>query len=233
MQAEDTAASEEALQICRHLDLECEVLPDGQLIVRRNELDFPEEGPPPGPAEVVTHSSTQMPAPPPQKRPRQGRAAAEAEHMLSVAPPGLSKFYAALQDAFPGYHGKLAKLMVAKLHAAGYSGPASSDSTSSSSETSSKKKKKKKKKQKKEKAKKKKEKDKTKSEDRAKADVDDAEDAKCVGSSTGAEVKVEPAEESENETGKKDQQTDELPEVKAPAMDPELEAELDAELALG
>merc|ERR1719330_545740 len=99
-----------------------------------------------------------MPQLPPQKRPRQGRVAAEAEHMLSVAPPGLSKFYAALQDAFPGYHGKLAKLMVAKLHAAGYSGPCASSSSSTSSSISSGKKKKKSKKKQKKKKKKQKEK---------------------------------------------------------------------------
>lgn len=237
LEAEDAAACEEALMICRHLDLECEVLNEiscqtRTLIVRRNELDFLDEGPPPEPAEVATRTAPGLPAQPPQKRSRQGKTEAEAEHMLSVAPAGLSSFYEALQDAFPGFRGKLAKLMVSKLHAAGYSGPcAASSSSSSSSISSGKKKKKSKKKQKKQKEKKKKKEKQKKSSGQKNEGASDGDNA-AAKTDLGAEVKLEPAEDERQTQDEAKKQTSGLAEeVDVPPMDAALEAELDAELA--
>merc|ERR1712014_382252 len=88
------------------------------------------------------------------------RAAAEAEKLLEQAPAGLAAFYHALTDAFPGYHGRLAKLMVKRLQLAGVNTFSSSSDSSSDSSSSAKRKKKKRKKKKKKKEKKKRKKEK-------------------------------------------------------------------------
>lgn len=162
LEVDDNAGCEEVVQICKHLDLDCEILPAAaggeairQMVVRRGDPDAHGEGhseggacDAAGPAHDEEAVLPALPLAQAQKRNGQPRAAIEAEHMLSVAPPGLSKFYTALVDAFPGHHTQLAKLMVAQLRAAGYSGPASSGSSSSSSSSSSGKRKKKKRKKK-------------------------------------------------------------------------------------
>lgn len=179
----DAAGCEEVVQICRHLDLECEVLPaaacDGPLRhvnVRRSAEFFEDdviqgtapgggnEGPLPLAACVAEVPQTgPAPAPGATARPQKKRAkiAEEAERLLTNqsavgkrgAPPRLAEFYHALVDAFPGFHAQLAKLLIDKWQLSGLACPSASDRSSSSSSSKKKRKKREKKEKKKEKKK--------------------------------------------------------------------------------
>lgn len=244
LEVEDASACDEVVQICRHLDLEVEVQPSPggatrYITVKHGSEDLPPEDDdddavPQAPAAAVpepTHeaaagegkrvgggasASAAPAAPPPRKR---SRMAMEAEYMLNSAPESLgklAKFYNALMDAFPGYQGKLAKLMVEQLRITGYTAPSSSDSSSSvsslSSSASKKKKKHKKRKKKKEKVKKEKAK-KNKAKDEDEGEVGAGEEGKAA-----AAVKEAPT-------------LAELAAALPPMTKDELAAELDAELA--
>jgi len=245
LEVEDASACDEVVQICRHLDLEVEVQPSPggatrYITVKHGFEDLPPEDDddgavPQAPVAAVpepTHevqaaagagegagggaSASAAPAPPPPRK--RSRMATEAEYMLNSAPETLgklAKFYNALMDAFPGYQGKLAKLMVEQLRITGYTAP-SSDSSSSVSSLSSSASKKKKKKQKRKKKKEKVKKEKAN--------------------------KIKPKEEDEGEVGageegnaaaavKEEPTLAELAAALPPMTKDELAAELDAELA--
>eukprot|EP00438_Fugacium_kawagutii_P005153 Skav207847 [mRNA] locus=scaffold3025:265740:267129:- [translate_table: standard] len=141
-------ASDEIAAICRHLDLQCEVLPappgssaSKRITVTRGENAF-------GEAEAAeAEAATVAPRPamvsgkerlaqrygkkPPkaaveawqgvQSAVRVGRIlAAKAENLLEKSElPKLADFYRALVDAYPGFHVPLAKLLTQNLRAAG------------------------------------------------------------------------------------------------------------------
>lgn len=162
IQAADGNACEEVTQICKHLDLEYEILPapaqgsGGSLrwiTIRRSNLGAPDEqdeeqakdvqcGEPQNAAGDTCDEP--LPAPAPETATggnRRGdhrlRVVVEAERLLEVAPHGLNDFYHSVVDTFPGHHAQLARLLVERLRAAGASLPGSSSSSSSSSSSAS------------------------------------------------------------------------------------------------
>jgi len=202
VEADDASSYEEVLQICRHLDLEWELLPSPagasagfrRISVRRGiedafhddcvGSDTAQKAANPALLDPSAFDGEFGPAPAaPRQTQKRQRVSQEVDRLLGVysGPSGLSDFYRALIDAFPGQNEPLAKCLMEELRIAlpphlrggvpSNSSDSSSSSESSSDSSASTAKKKKRKAKKKAKKKKKKDKQRKGKEKKAKIEV--------------------------------------------------------------